>query len=93
MWSKRDHHPVPDRHRTVPHVLNFVAFTGLPFVVWGVIALDVWPAIFGLALIIGAKLWYIDRIAQLCDDVTRERPDLRFDRTALRTGERLEWLP
>ena len=78
-WSERGRLPVPERHRTVPHVLNFAALAGLPFAVWGVVALDVWPAVFGMALIIGAKLWYIDRMALLYDDILRARPDLRYD--------------
>ena len=78
-WSERGHGPVPGRRQTAPHVLNLAALAGLPFTVWGVAALDVWPAVFGMALTIGAKLWYIDRMALLYDEIVRERPDLRYD--------------
>lgn len=77
-WSERRHRPVPYRHATVPHILSLAALMRLPFVVWGVATLDVWPAVFGMAQIIGAKLWYIDRMSLLYDDIVREMPDQRY---------------
>ena len=39
---------------------------------------DVWPAVLGTVLIIGGKLWYIDRMAILYADMVRQQPDLRY---------------
>jgi hypothetical protein len=62
-WSRRADYPVPHRHRTLPHVLSLAAFHGVPFTVWGLVALDPWPTAMGMVLIIGGKLWYIDRMS------------------------------
>lgn len=77
-WSLRATDPVPDRHRKLPHFLNAVALLGLPFLVWGLIALQVWPTIMGMVFVIGGKLWYIDRMAILYEDIVKDRPDRRY---------------
>lgn len=77
-WSGRVDYPVPDRHRTLPHVLNLAAVVGVPFVAWGLVALDPWPVAMGMVLIIGGKLWYIDRMALLYEDVVGNCSDLRY---------------
>lgn len=77
-WSGRADYPVPHRHRTLPHVLNLTAVLGVPFVVWGLVALDPWPAAMGMVLIIGGKLWYIHRMALLYEDMVQDRTGLRY---------------
>ena len=47
VWLNRDDVPVPQRHRIVPHVLNCVTAIGTVFVVWGLVALTVWPTLLG----------------------------------------------
>jgi hypothetical protein len=53
----------------------------VPFWVWGLIALDPWITPFGLAVQILGKLWFLDRMALLYDDVQgscvpgRNRPE------------------
>jgi hypothetical protein len=42
----------------------------MPFVVWGLIVLDPWMTAFGLAVQMTGKLWFIDRMAMLYDDVS-----------------------
>lgn len=77
-WSARTDCAVPQRHRWLPHVLNLAALLGVPFLVWGLVALDPWPTVMGMVLIIGGKLWYIDRMALLYDDMVSDSPELRY---------------
>lgn len=77
-WSGRHRLPVPARHRAMPHVLNLVSLGGVPFLAWGLAALDIWPTLFGMLLTIGGKLWYIDRMAILYEDMVSEHPGLRY---------------
>lgn len=77
-WSNRHRVPVPARHQTMPNVLNVASLTGFPFLVWGLVAIEPWPTIFGMGMIIGGKLWYIDRMAILYEDMIVQRPDLRY---------------
>lgn len=78
LWSNRDVAAVPGRHRVMPHVLNAVSFGGLVFLVWGLVALDFWPTLLGLTITIGAKLWFMDRMAMLYEDMATATPALRY---------------
>ncbi|MCL5779237.1 hypothetical protein M1105_19945 [Limibaculum sp. FT325] len=68
---------MPQRHRRLRHGLNLAAFLGVPFVVWGLVALDRWPIVMAPVLIIGGKRWYTDRMALLDEDMVGERHDRR----------------
>lgn len=77
-WSNRHRLPVPERHLFMPNVLNIASLSGVPFLAWGLAGLYVWPTLLGLFLMIGGKLWYIDRMAILYEDVVLEHPDMRY---------------
>ena len=83
LWANRDRVPVPERHRVVPHVLNLAQLSGVPFLVWGLVGLQVWPTVLGTVLIAGIKLWYVDRMAILYGDMVAEQPELRYRRPAV----------
>jgi hypothetical protein len=46
-----------------------VSAAGVPFWAWGLIVLDPWITAFGLAVQMLGKVWFIDRMALLYDDV------------------------
>jgi hypothetical protein len=68
-WAGRTEIPVPARHRVAPRVLVAMNTLGLPFIVWGLITLDAWIAAFGLAVHMAGKIWFLDRMALLHDDM------------------------
>jgi len=68
-WADRTVVPVPPRHRTAPHVLGAVSALGVPFIARGLVVQDGWMVLFGLAVQTAGKLWFIDRMAILHDDV------------------------
>ena len=47
-----------------------ISAAGLPFLVWGLVVLDPWITAFGLAVQMAGKLWFLDRMALLYDDVS-----------------------
>ena len=51
---------VPPDHRVVLRSLVAVGVIGFGLVLWGVIALEVWPTVFGATLVVMAQLWRID---------------------------------
>jgi hypothetical protein len=75
LWIHRDEEPVPERHRTVPNILNTVSGIGTLVVIWGVVQLAVWPTLCGAALVYAGKLWFLDRMVWLYEDVTRATPE------------------
>ena len=77
-WVRRDELTIPARHDRAPRRIALAATLGLPFLVWGLAALDPWPTALGLVVTIGGKLWFVDRMALLYDEVVAERPDLRY---------------
>ncbi|WP_369134042.1 DUF6653 family protein [Modestobacter sp. I12A-02662] len=68
-WAKRDEVPVPARHRVAPNVLGAVSALGVPFIARGLVVRNGWMVLFGLAVQMAGKVWFIDRMAVLYDDV------------------------
>jgi hypothetical protein len=69
IWMNRDAVPVPAHHRTTPNILSGVAGIGMLFVFWGLLLLEPWPAAFGMALVYCGKLWFLDRMVWLWEDM------------------------
>lgn len=49
----------------------------MAFVIWGVYVIDVWPTIFGVAVVYLSKLWFLDRMVWLCEDMKDATPEYR----------------
>jgi hypothetical protein len=73
-WLNRDEEPVPEHHRLAPHVLNAMAGIGNLVVIWGVVRLAIWPTLFGAALAYAGKLWFLDRMVWLYEDMRNATP-------------------
>ncbi len=72
-WLNREEVPVPPRHRIAPLVLSAVSASGVPFIARGLVVRNTWMVLFGLAVQGAGKIWFIDRMALLYDDVTSRR--------------------
>jgi hypothetical protein len=68
-WANRKEVPVPPRHRVAPTVLGGVSALGVPFVACGLVVRDGWMVLFGLAIQMAGKIWFLDRMAILYDDM------------------------
>jgi hypothetical protein len=69
IWLNRDTVPVPVHHRTAPNILSAISGIGMLFIFWGVIFFDLWPTVLGMALVYSGKLWFLDRMAWLWEDM------------------------
>jgi hypothetical protein len=69
VWLNRDRIPVPEHHRRVPNILSAVSGIGMLLVMWGVYWFDAWPTLFGMALVYCGKLWFLDRMAWLWEEM------------------------
>lgn len=72
IWAARDRTPVPAHHRVVPQMLSAVALAGFALMLYGIAALAVWPMLSGLLVVLLGKLWFVDRMAWLHDDMTKD---------------------
>ena len=77
VWLNRAQVPIPPHHRRAPHVLAGLASLGVPFLAWGLYQLEVWPTLLGMALVYAGKLWFLDRMVWLYQDMQDAHPDYR----------------
>ena len=71
----RDVIPVPQYHRTVPHILSGVSGVGMLMVLWGVLWFEVWPALFGVVMVYFGKVWFLDRMVWIWQDMRDASPE------------------
>ncbi|NUR87325.1 MAG: hypothetical protein HOY71_24850 [Nonomuraea sp.] len=64
LWMQ-DRSRVTGDHRNVQRLLVGVGIAGFALLIWGLIALQVWPTVFGATLVVLGQLWRIDRLGQL----------------------------
>jgi hypothetical protein len=57
--------------------LNIVSGLGVPFIIWGLVKLALWPVLFGSALVYLGKLWFLDRMVWLYEDMKDADPQYR----------------
>jgi hypothetical protein len=50
-------------------VLTVINRAGLPLIVWGLVVNDIWILITGLVIQSAGKLWFLDRMVWLHDDM------------------------
>ena len=69
IWA-RQRAAVPPRHRTAFRLIAIPGVVGIAMVAWGLVALDVWPTVFGATLVVLAQLWRIDRLVWMYEELT-----------------------
>ena len=68
VWLARKEVPIADHHAQMARILLvFTALGVLPFA-WGLYHLDIWATLAGLLLVMGGKLWFLDRMVWLYQD-------------------------
>ena len=77
VWLNREAVPIPAHHARAANVLTAVSALGLPPLVWGLVMLEVWPTLFGMALTMLGKLWFVDRMVWLYEDMKDAHPGYR----------------
>lgn len=65
VWLNRHSVPIPEHHRRAANILTMISASGLV------------PPIFGVALTALGKLWFVDRMAWLYEEMKDARPDYR----------------
>ncbi len=77
IWLNRDKVAVLRHHRLVPHILLAVTAIGGIIGVYGLVELAIWPTLLGTALVFLGKLWFVDRMAWLYEDMKDATPEYR----------------
>ncbi len=71
IWLARKEVPIPDHHAQMARVLLAVIALGMLPLAWGLYRLDIWSTVAGLLLLMGGKLWFLDRMVWLYEDTQR----------------------
>lgn len=50
---------------------------GMLFVIWGVFMFDPWPTLFGVVVVDLSKLWFVDRMVWLWNDMQDTNEEYR----------------
>lgn len=66
--------PIPDHHRVWAIGLGFASATGLLPLTWGLWMLDLTMTLLGLVLIVLPKVWFVDRMVWLFEDMKDADP-------------------
>ena len=69
VWLNRKQIPVPNHHIKIANWLNLLTGVGLIPMIIGLIQLNFWMTLAGLAVTMIAKLWFLDRMVWLFDDM------------------------
>ena len=76
IWADRRSLPIPAQFTSrVPNLANAYSCIGLLPLAYGLVAFDVWLVVAGIVIVHGAKLWYIDRMVLLFEDMKQRHPD------------------
>jgi hypothetical protein len=67
--------PVPKHHLLVPSILSAISAIGaIPFI-WGLVVLEIWQTVLGGIVIIISKIWFVDRMVWLYEDMKDATPE------------------
>jgi len=72
LFLSRKTTPVPQHHVKVSHLLTAVMMIGMVVLCYGVVTLNFWATMCGLVAAIGGKLWFVDRMVWLFEDMQSE---------------------
>ncbi|MEM9061904.1 MAG: DUF6653 family protein [Pseudomonadota bacterium] len=75
VWLNRAEVPIPRHHVIWAGLLAALSAMGIPPLVWGLWVYDLWATITGLVLVIGPKMWFLDRMVWLYVDMAPRHPE------------------
>ena len=80
IWSERKHSELPPQFDSkVPAIAQLLQVVGLVPLVYGLIELDVIATVLGTLIVQCNKLWYIDRMVLLFDELKQDPQYARWD--------------
>ena len=75
LFLARKETPIPDHHRRWGYGLSIVAGLCAIPLAYGLWVLEPWATLLGIAMALGGKLWFIDRMVWLYEDRNRQPAD------------------
>ncbi|MGQ9463451.1 MAG: DUF6653 family protein [Candidatus Fervidibacter sp.] len=69
IWTNQGKIPIPKHHAMAPNLLSLIGLLGFLLTVWGVYRLDTILTLWGMSVAYLGKLWFVDRMVWLYEDV------------------------
>ena len=66
---------IPDHHIRMAYILSVLSALGLPVFLYGLYINDLWLIAFGNFLVIFPKLWFVDRMVWVYEDMKDTNPE------------------
>lgn len=60
---------IPSHHITATNVTTALSLIGLAILIYGLIVLEIWPTLLGAGFAILCKIWFVDRMVWLYEDM------------------------
>ncbi len=77
IWVERDRSELPDQFQSaIPTAASVYQAVGMVPLVYGLAALKPTPTVAGLMIVQGGKLWYLDRMVLLFEDMKAQNPEI-----------------
>ena len=77
VYINRSEVPIPAHHQRVLNWIIAGTTVGTLALVYGLYSLDIWATVAGFAITAGGKLWFIDRMVWIYDDMIDADPRYR----------------
>ena len=71
IWLDRHKKPIPAHHAKAAKILAILSGLGLPPLAWGLWSYDAWAVVVGITIISLGKLWFLDRMVWLRQDMVK----------------------
>ncbi len=75
VWLNRKTLPIPKHHAIASFITTTLAGIGTVLAVYGLYFLDIWPTVTGVILIYLGKMWFLDRMVWLYEDMKNRSED------------------
>ena len=75
VFLKRDATPIPSHHERAAKILGWASLPGMLLLVWGLWELHAWATISGAFMALLPKLWFVDRMVWLYQDMRDATPE------------------
>ena len=72
VFLNRKKNPIPQDHLDMANILTVLSAIGVLILAYGLIVLSFWVVMAGLIGTILPKVWFVDRMVWLYEDITRE---------------------
>ena len=77
VFLRRSEYAIPPHHLRMAWVLTGVSVLGAVVLVFGLVVLNPWATVCGVVLTVGGKLWFVDRMVWLFQDMQDADPEFR----------------